>query len=292
MISNKLFWTFYLALMVSVLTTLQGCQSEAKHKANHPDERILAQVDQLKLLHKDLIKMLPQELNGQDSIAYLRSLTERWVRDEIMIIEAEKRLAQTLNIDQLIEEYKKSLLLHQFENKLISQYLDTVIHEIELNEYYEKNKDSYILSEPIARLFFVKINRNNEQIDKIKDLLKKQTPGFVDTLKAICDASAQNYILDDISWFTIQQISELWPDNHPKLHTWKKNKLTTQTIGDYTYITYLLDLLKTNETAPLEYVRLQVEKIMLQKRKIKFIESIKKQIYQEALKSQRIKIYI
>ncbi len=254
-------------------------------------EDVVAIVDQKKLLKEDLLQLLPEDMTDKDSLSYMQSLAERWVRDQLLLHEAETRLPENFDINKLLEDYKKSLLLHRFEHLLINQYLDTIIHEVELNEYFENNKESYTLKEDILRLRYVKINKNQTKLDKIKKLIKADQTQELNSLKTLCEQYAEKYILDDMAWFSLTQLKEEFPEKIKPSKLYKK-KLVQKSIDPDIHLFYVLDIAKANQAPPLDYVRNQVKKIILQKRKIKLIENIKKQLYEDALQSNRIKILI
>ena len=63
--------------------------------------------------------------------------------------EAEKNIPAGIEIDQLVEDYKSSLIIHQFEKTVVDNTLDTIISDAELNAYYDENNTN------TCRIFFV-----------------------------------------------------------------------------------------------------------------------------------------
>lgn len=70
---------------------------------------------------------------------------------------AEQNIPVNLNVDKLVEDYRSSLILNNYERLLMESQLDSTISDQDLIQFYEANKEQYILEKPIARIVFVKL---------------------------------------------------------------------------------------------------------------------------------------
>jgi hypothetical protein len=68
------------------------------------------------LYYEEVEPLFPENLNAQDSSAFIHSYIDKWLRDQVIIIEAEKYVAQDINIDRLVDNYRASLLTYNYEN--------------------------------------------------------------------------------------------------------------------------------------------------------------------------------
>ena len=120
---------------------------------------LLASVENRLMYYSDIEGMLTAS-SAQDSLAQLNAYIEAWLVRNVVLNEAEKKISQDLDIDKLVEDYKSSLLLHNYRQALIQKDLDTIITKAQVKEYYDKNKEQYLLAETICKVRIVKIPDN------------------------------------------------------------------------------------------------------------------------------------
>ena len=119
-------------------------------------DKLLASVFNNSLYLSSMEEMFPENATHQDSVLVVNAYTDRWIREQLIMHEAERNIPKDLNIDELVQKYRASLILNSYEEQLTKQGLDTTISEGELKEFYERNKDQYQLTTPITRCFFFK----------------------------------------------------------------------------------------------------------------------------------------
>jgi len=67
---------------------------------------------------------------------------------------AEENLTNEENTiyNKLVQDYKQSLLVNGYKERLIQQQLDTVISEDEIEEYYNSNSNNFRLNEELIKI--------------------------------------------------------------------------------------------------------------------------------------------
>src|SRR6187549_943616 len=152
---------------VVLVTGVVACKKSTKVGEEKPEPVLLAQVFDYKLYFDDIKDLIQGYANAEDSIQQVRSLSEHWVRDRLILVEAEKNLPKEVNMNKLLEDYRQSLLRHFFEQRALEERLDTVITENDLVQYYEANKEQHRLESGILRAYYFKIKRPSQRSDKI-----------------------------------------------------------------------------------------------------------------------------
>src|SRR5687768_17232264 len=118
------------------------------------EEKYLARVGNKYLLYSDLEQYL-LENKGQDSAELVRSYTENWVKQQVLIQKAENNLSsEQKNKEKQVEDYRNALIIYEYQKLLLSQQLDTSVAPNEIEDYYEQNKQNFELKENIVRLRF------------------------------------------------------------------------------------------------------------------------------------------
>ncbi|MFN6071273.1 MAG: hypothetical protein ACK489_03305, partial [Bacteroidota bacterium] len=78
----------------------------------------LARVYNKSLYIKDLEGMFPPGTSAYDSSLITNAYTQRWVREAVLLYEAENNLPKDLNIDRLVRDYRSSLVRNNYEQVL------------------------------------------------------------------------------------------------------------------------------------------------------------------------------
>ncbi|MBL0082070.1 MAG: hypothetical protein IPP37_06390 [Saprospiraceae bacterium] len=113
--------------------------------------KMLAEVGGRKLYETDVSNLLQAGNSPEDSIRILKGVVNNWVKDQLMILEAEKNLPKDINLEKMIDDYRSSLLLYNYETKLATELLDTLVTKEEKQQYYNQHSDEFILPEAIAK---------------------------------------------------------------------------------------------------------------------------------------------
>ncbi len=89
-----------------ILLLLWRCSSQPAVKA---DDQLLAQVYNKNLYASELADVVPEGTNPTDSSLLVTAFVQRWIRDQLLMYEAERNIPKDLNIDELVRDYRASL---------------------------------------------------------------------------------------------------------------------------------------------------------------------------------------
>ena len=94
--------TSYLVSLLFVCLSLWHCGSNTTPKA---DDKVLAQVYNKVLYQSNLADMIPEYTTPEDSALIVKAYLQRWIREQLLMYEAERNIPKDLNIDQLVRDY-------------------------------------------------------------------------------------------------------------------------------------------------------------------------------------------
>lgn len=284
--------SLFLALFVLLLCLDCQVPIVSEQDSREEGDVLLAEVYENRLYHSDLKEMLPEGLSEADSLMRLRILVENWIQDRILLHEAEKNVASEIDIDQLLEDYRSSLLIHNFEQRIVDEKIDTSVSQRELEEYYEKNKDQYLLESTILRCHFIKISKDKGGLDDLREWWRSSAPeDFVD-LVAFCNDSADLYMLDEFSWYQVEEITQLLPAGTLSESSMRPGRTYQFSDEEFIYFLRLLESVKRQENAPLSYIQGQAKRYIMHQRKLTLLENLKNELYQKELEGREVKVYI
>lgn len=252
-------------------------------------DKLLATVQNKSLYLNELDGMFPESATAEDSTKIISAYVERWIRKSLLMQEAEKNIPKDLNIDELVRDYRASLVQYTYEQTLVEQDLDSLITKRELNEFYEKNKEQYQLDAPIIRCHFVKMPQDAKNLAEIRTIWQTNNPADQQKLLELCKKNATEYLLTDSIWYKVDVIGKEMPKGTISSNNIGGRKAFTIQDNDFIYFFRLLELVNRKEIAPLSYIEDQAAKVILHRRKIKLLEEKKEELYEQ--KTNQIKVF-
>lgn len=267
---------------------LAGCgDSDGDARAG---DQVLAKVYNKNLYLSDLKDIVPPDSPEADSVLLSRAYIQRWIYDQLLMYEAERNIPKDLDIDQLVRDYRASLVRFNFEQQLIAEKLDSTVSEPELQAYYNNNKDQFQLENTILKFQLLKLPPSAPQVELNKRWYSKD-PGDQQKLQAFAAQWAATALLDPNRWYKIEEVAALLPKGTLTADNVGSRREGTLSDGDFRYYYRVLEVIKGQDTAPFEYVREQASKVILHKRKQALLEKWKEDLYQKELRRQNIQVF-
>ncbi len=267
-----------------------ACRPEAGNDLP-PDKKPLAKVFNKTLYLAEVMEMVPDDASPEDSLLMLNALVEKWVRDNLMMQEAERNIPKDLNIDQLVNEYRASLILHSYEQRISGENVDSVITEQELTAFYEKNKEQYQLQTAIARCYFIRVAKPVPQPDSLRKWWYSRKPADLTKMIAYSARHADEYLLVDTVWYRVEDIASELPKGTLTQNNVSAGKEFVLSDDAFQYFFRALEVKSTEEIAPLSYIKDQATKFILHQRKAKLLENKKQELYEREIRRKNVKVY-
>lgn len=255
------------------------------------NDGVLARVYQQTLRLSDMEGMIPEGMSAEDSSLIIQAFVQNWVREAVLLQEAERHIPKDLNIDKLVSDYRASLLRNSYENRLVTELLDSVITPEELQAFYEANKEQYRLETPIVQCRFIKVKRNAPGLDQATAWWSSHNERGINNLRRWCSRNAEIYRLQDEAWYKVEEIAAFMPRGYLSVDNVNTRRDFIQRDDEYQYFFKVLKLVSRPETAPLSYIEEQARKVIQHRRKLQLIEKVRNDIYEEALRNRQVEIY-
>ncbi len=262
------------------------CNKKASDKK---EDKLLAKVYDRSLYLSELEGVVPEGCIPSDSALLVTAYVQRWLREQLMMYEAERNIPKDLDIDELVRSYRASLIRFNFEEQLIAQKLDSIVPPDELLAYFENNKDQFQLESTILKFLMVKIPAEAPQ-NEINKLWSSKNPADEAKLSAYAKQWASMALLDKEKWYTLQEISTLLPKGTLNAENVSSRREGTVSDGDHRYYYRVMEAVQGKTTAPFDYAKDQALKIILHKRKQELLDRWKEDLYQKELRRENIKV--
>ena len=230
----------------------------------------------------------------EDSLIRKKVFIDSWAREKILFDLSLVNLDQKsiINLDELIERYKRDLYINSYKDILINSMVDSIITDSEIDEYYDKNLNKFKLNEDLIKFRFVKIPLDNINLNKIRNGLIRYTSFDMELIDSLSFQLA-SYNLNDSLWITkrdfFNQVDFVNYENQKKYV--KKGQLISKRDSMYVNLLFIDDILQANSVAPRSYLTDRIKSTIYNNRKILLIKELNKEIINDAIKSKKYELY-
>ena len=273
-----------------IIYLFNSCNYFIVQEKEDKSSEIIAIVNTEKLFKEDLKNVIPQNISKDDSIVLVKSFINDWAIKQLLLHKAENNNSlEVINeINHLVNDYRESLFINNYKEMLIKQQLDTVISDVEIEDFYLKSKDNFRLNEELVKIKY--LHFDNKVVSK-KEFLKLVKSEEIEDLEALENQqlSFKYSQFNDSIWTQLDKALLKLPFSKENLL--KKTKLLQKQDSIGLYLTTIKDVLVRNDIAPLSYIRPTIKQMILHKRKIELIREIEKIIVKDATKNNNFKVY-
>ena len=256
------------------------------------DDILLARVGDYYLYQSDIQSVKSLKLSRPDSMIYVQQYIKNWAEQKLLLQKALLNINQDeLEIDSRLTDYKNSLLIHAYEQKLIQQSIDTLLTFSDLNKYYNAHADDYYLSENIIKIMFVQASLIAPKLDSLKFWMFHDDKLQIEKIQEYCHQYSKRFYYNPNEWVTWSDFIDIFPSQFDLSPLSLRNK--TLLLKDTTdvYLLRLIDVKEQTEIAPLDYVQEKIKSILLNQKKTNTIDYIKLKLFEDAKNANEFEIY-
>jgi hypothetical protein len=285
------------AFLFLLIILLPGCDFFNKKGGQEFDQKegkALASVNDKFLYSKDLGALVGKNYSKNDSIELTRAYINQWVRKELLLQKAETMIdPQNQEIQKKIMDYKHDLLIYEYENTYLKEKLDTIVKDKEIEEFYQKNANSFELKQNILKGIFIKIPSETSKTEKVRNFLNSGRMLNLREIKAYCLRFASDYFLDDTLWVNFDDMVRNSPfsEIQAKNRFLEENRYSEMKDAKYTYYLKIKDYKIFDQLSPLAFVKDDIKNLIINKRKVDLIAKLEESIYNKAKADKGFEIY-
>jgi hypothetical protein len=273
---------FYLFLLISACSLSTNEESDA-----------VARVGENYLFISDLQDQIGPRYNG-DSLQIANRLIDDWAEQLLYLKKAEINLSSTekKRLDELVRTYRNDLYVKTYKDKAIQSQLDSLVDQVEIQDYFEQNKANFRTNKDLLRGRYVRVRNENYNLRTIRRSLRR----FNYADKVFLDSIAlqfTTYSMNDSIWVQASQFFNRLPSISERRY---KNFLKNNTFFELqdsleVYLVVVEEVVLRNDLAPLEYVTPTLKQILINKRKLESMRQLDREIIEEGLRQNSYEVY-
>jgi len=258
------------------------------------DRKPLARVNEAYLYSEDLNGLVSEGMSKEDSAVLVNNYINNWATQQLLMDNAIRNLTdeEQQEYNRLVAQYRKDLFTQAYLEALVGRKIDSTVSNEEAEKYYNENKEAFKLNEELIKFRYINVDEKRLDYGKIKTMFTR----FNETDKKELDSIAiqfKSYSLNDSIWVKVSQVLDKVPvaNAYNKDELLKKSNFIQLKDSLGVYLMQINDVLLRNDTAPLEYVKPTIDQIVINRRKLEFINDLKRDITKDAIKNKQFEIY-
>lgn len=227
----------------------------------------------------------------EDSVRMAEQYIRQWAIDILTYDRAKDK--PNRSIEHLVEDYRRSLYVHEYEQYLIAQRMSQEVQDTVVKMFYETHSHHFVLRETILKGVLLVIPNEAPNMDllrkRIQDPIAEEN---IEWIEKYAYQYAVGYELFTDNWKTTNQILLRMPFQTDDIDKQLKNKRQIElqdTVN--TYILQVTDLHQSGQKMPIDYARSEIEKIILSQRQVEFLHKERDILYDKAIKDGQLKRY-
>lgn len=271
-----------------VLFGMVSCQEQVEHGGKTP----LAQMGNYFLYQEDMEQALPYNISGADSVRFVQEFVQKWLEEQVLYEKAEHNIRGDERIERMVAEYRRTLVMNNYERILLQQKMGEELTEEELQEYYRENKQLFILEEPIIKGVFIKVPITSPGLKELKKWYKDKSDEALEELEKYAFRNSVLYEYFYENWVPVSELEGKIATNLAELSNgFDKNRDIEVEYGEYCYLLHIEEYLMKGEEKPYDLARHEIINLLANKRKVEFMNKVKKDLFNQSMKMGRIKYY-
>ena len=250
------------------------------------DDNYVARVGEEFLNYSYLNDQIPENISIEDSVDLANKIISEWATSKLLLQNAQNNLNdnEKESIDEKSKKYRENLILSDYKNKISKNNPDTVVTDNEIKVFFENNSKNFTLYNEIIQGRYLKLNKNNFNINEIKRRFNRFNVVdryFFDSISI----QLLNYSFNDSTWINKNLFFNKIPNlNNDEIQRIVKNNLFY--IKEDSLALYLIKInkyKKANDYAPLDYIYERIRELISNRKRIDYLIKIEKELIEDAL---------
>lgn len=245
----------------------------------------LLEVNGKYLYPEDIRQIIPPSMNKRDSTEMAESYIRKWVTDVLMYENAQRNISDQKEIDELVENYRKSLIINEYQQKLVEQRLPANPSDEELNRFYNQYIDHFQLKENIVKGLLLVVPAKTNNLVTVRSWVVSSDTKALEKIEKYSLRNAISYDYFGNKWMPLSEVLKKIPVKVEDPTAFVKSNKLFETSDSLKHYFLRIESYKTpGETEPFELARDRIAYVLLNQQKNEFIKKFESDLYNDAIK--------
>ncbi|HOK35918.1 MAG TPA: peptidylprolyl isomerase [Paludibacteraceae bacterium] len=262
------------------------------HKTHEISRQPLLQVEGNYLYLDEVQQAIPANVAKKDSTEIANNFIKKWIIETLMYENAKRNISNQEEIEKLVEEYRKSLTIHKYQQQLIQERLSRNIPEDEIKNFYEKYKEQLVAQESYIQGLLLIVPPTAPQIATVREWVKSDNQKALENIEKYSLRNAIEYLYFGNKWMPFSEILKKIPlqINDP-VSFLASNSFVELSDSTKHYFLKISAFVPAGKTMPYEIAKEDITHILLHKKEADFISQFESELYNDAMKKKKIEFF-
>ncbi len=279
----------YIVILIIGFMFVVGCKKE--QKTEKQDEPIVTVFGET-LYQSDVAQVTPKGLAKKDSLLAAEAFVKRWINEQLVYQIAKKNISDKDKIDEMVENYRKTLVTYAYQEDLLKEHLSQKISDEELKKYYDKNKEKLLLSSNLVKGIYLKVPLKAAHKEELLKWYKSNSDEAKEHIEkySLNNAVVYDYFYD--KWKDFGEIATILPGSiNDSRQFLEQHKTYEAQDSSYTYLLNIQEYKLAGSVPPFEYAKSQISNLIMNQRKEEFLQKFESDMYKKAVADKDIKYF-
>lgn len=252
----------------------------------------VARVNSSFLYLSDFENKISSELSYEDSLILSKSIINKWAIKNLVYGKSLLHLHDTIQkkLTKMVENYKLELWTNTYRNFLSKSNFNNKIDSFKKIRYYEKNKINFRLKDDYYNVAYIILPESNNNLNLIKSRLRNFSDKDLFFLDSI-NYQFNDFVFDKPVWINKNYLIKKIPLLNTLTIDLKKRDFFVFKDSLEVYLLKIFDYKKYNTPAPYEIVEGNIERILINRKKLNFFKNFDKEILDDAVQTKKLEIF-
>lgn len=280
--------SLHIPFLFLTIVIASSCAPRTPDVARKP----LLEVEGKFLYEDEMQKVIPPNVSDSDSIDIAQSFIKKWVTDVLLYENAKRNVMNQKEIDELVESYRKSLTIHQYQQKMIDQRLPKEPSDADVKAFYDQYSEQLVLKESIIKGLLLVVPAKAPKMANVRSWVQS---GNIKALESIEKYSLQNAISYDYfgdRWLTFSEVLKKIPVQVEDPATFlASHKFVEVSDSIQRYFLRIESYRNSGQVEPFEMAKSRISNILQNKQKADFITKFEDDLYNDAVKDETVNFF-
>ena len=259
----------------------------------HDDRDLVAKVGKNKLYRSEVERIIPNMIPAEDSARMAAQYINTWAMDLLYLDVAETQLSKAeLDVSSELEDFRRSLLKYRYEQRYINDRLDTLVTDEQIRQYYLDHEDDFTLKRPVLKVRFVDVMKDSPNKDAILQMMTSDEYDEVQRADTLAKSTALRYFDSSDTWLDAGELAKSFGLDYTQMLACMKGNMIKYEPEDRADLmaAYVCDIRRSGPE-PIEYCSERIRDILMSARKHDLMNSLERDLLNNALESKQFVIY-
>ena len=254
--------------------------------------KVVAEVHDRYLYEDEMQQMIPAGLQPEDSALLAERYIREWATEILMYEKAKQNISDMAQINREVEEFRRTLTIHQYQQRLVEQRSAEEPLEDEIRAFYEQNAAQMVARENMLKGLFLMVPADAPRLDEVREWVEKADPESLEYIDkyTLQNAVGYDYFMDH--WLPLSSITRKAPFQIKNPAKFLAGPSMVE-VSDSThhYFLKISEYCAVGQPEPYDLARERIAKVLSVKKSGEIVSEIERELYEDAVASKDLKIY-